>query len=485
MNAPIRRLSVVVALMFCALLVSSTYIQFVQAGSLQDRPDNRRTLLASYARERGQILVGGVPIAKSVPTKDELKWQRVYPQALLYSHVTGYYSFTYGAGGGLEGAENSLLSGSSDKLFYRRVTDMLTGKQPTGASLELTINPAAQAAADKALGNQRGAVVALNPQTGEILALVSHPAYDPSLLSSHDTAAVVRSWKQLNADRFAPAVDRAIAGTLYPPGSTFKLVTAAAALSSGKFTEQSQLPGPAALTLPQTTATLPTDDHQPCGPNNKTSLTHALEVSCNSAFGWLGMQLGANALQSQAAKFGFGDRFTVPMSVTPSSFPSQLNQPQLAQSSIGQYDVRVTPLQVAMIAAAIGNHGVVMNPYLVKRVTSSDLEVIDQQQPEQLSQAISADTAAALTRMMEAVVRSGTGTAAQINGVAVAGKTGTAQHGVGLAPHAWFTGFAPADNPKVAVAVVVEDGGSVGNEAVGGRVAAPIARAVMQAVLGS
>jgi peptidoglycan glycosyltransferase len=229
---------------------------------------------------------------------------------------------------------------------------------------------------------------------------------------------------------------------------------------------------------------LPNDDHQACGPNNKTSLTHALEISCNTAFGWLGMQLGAKALTGQAAKFGFGDRISMPMSVTPSSIPSELDKPQLAQSAIGQRDVRVTPLQVAMISAAIANHGVVMKPRLVKKVTSSDLEVIDEPGPEQMSQAVSAETATALTRMMQEVVRSGTGTAAQIDGIDVAGKTGTAQHGTGLAPHAWFTGFAPAVNSKVAVAVVVEDGGSVGNEAVGGRVAAPIAKAVMEAVLG-
>src|SRR6476661_1722451 len=277
-------------MLFTALLISTTYIQFVQAKSLQDRPENRRTLLANYARERGQILVGGKPIAKSTATKDELKWLRTYPQGDLYSHITGYYSFTYGAGGGVEGAENALLAGSSDKLFYRRVSDLLTGKQQTGASLELTINPAAQAAADKALGNQRGAVVAIDPTTGEILALVSHPAYNPSVLSSHDTTAVVKAWASLNADPMAPMVDRALAGNLYPPGSTFKLVTAATALESKKFTEESRIPGPATLDLPQTTTKLPTDDHQACGPNNTTTLTHALEVSCNTAFGWLGMQ---------------------------------------------------------------------------------------------------------------------------------------------------------------------------------------------------
>nr|WP_202881484.1 penicillin-binding transpeptidase domain-containing protein [Pedococcus badiiscoriae] len=477
-------MSTVVALLFTALLLSSTYISFVQAQSLQNRPENRRTLLANYARERGQILVGGAPIAKSVATKDELKWLRTYPQGPLYSHVTGYYSFTYGAGGGIEGAENSLLAGSSDKLFYRRVTDILTGKNQTGASLELTINAKAQAAADKALGNQRGAVVALDPTTGAILALVSHPTYNPSVLSSHDTSKVVAAWQQLNAAPTAPLVDRAIAGDLYPPGSTFKLVTAAAALESGKFTEESQIPGPARLKLPQTTIDLPNDFPGNCGPNDKTTLTHALEISCNTAFGWLGMQVGAKDFRAQAAKFGMGDRLSVPMTVTPSSVPADLNQPQLAQSAIGQYDVRVTPLQIAMISAAIANHGIVMRPHLVQKVTSSDLAVIEETQPEQLSQAISADTAAALTRMMEAVVRSGTGTAAQISGIAVAGKTGTAQHATGKAPHAWFTGFAPSNNPKVAVAVVVEDGGNVGNEAVGGRVAAPIAKAVMEAVLG-
>ncbi|GAA2736587.1 penicillin-binding transpeptidase domain-containing protein [Pedococcus aerophilus] len=484
MNAPLRRLSMVVALLFSALLVSSTFIQFVQAKSLQERPENRRTLLANYARERGQILVGGTPVAKSVASDDELKWLRTYPKGELYAHLTGYYSFTYGAGGGIEGAENALLSGSSDKLFYRRVSDILTGKDQTGASLELTINAKAQAAAEKALGDQRGAVVALDPSTGEVLALVSHPSYDPSVLSSHDTDAVVKAWKDLNADPTRPMVDRAIAGNLYPPGSTFKIVTSAAALESGKFTEESQIPGPATLDLPQTSDPLPNDDRQPCGPDNKVTLKRALEISCNTAFGWLGMELGADDFRSQAAKFGIGDRLTIPMTVTPSSVPAELNEPQLAQSAIGQYDVRVTPLQVAMISAAVANRGIVMKPHLVKKVTSSDLEVLDEPPPEQLSQAVTPDTASALTRMMQGVVEDGTGTAAQIDGVDVAGKTGTAQHEIGKPPHAWFTGFAPAVDSKVAVAVVVEDGGNAGNEAAGGRVAAPIAKAVMQAVLG-
>jgi peptidoglycan glycosyltransferase len=482
-NSPIRRLSTVVALLFTALLVSSTYIQFVQASELQERPDNRRTLLATYARERGEILVDGTPVAKSVPSDDELKWLRTYPRGELYSHVTGFYSFTYGPGGGLEQAENALLSGQSDKLFYRRVTDLLTGRTPAGASLEITIDPAAQAAADKALGGQRGAVVALDPSTGAILAMVSHPQYDPAALTSHDTASVEAAWKKLNAAPTRPLVNRAIGGNLYPPGSTFKVVTAAAALSSGKWTEESTLPGPARLDLPQTSADLPNHDKRPCGAGNRTTLANALEISCNTAFGWLGMELGAQSLQEQAAKFGMGDRLRVPMRVTPSTIPAELNTPQLAQAAIGQYDVRVTPLQVAMISAAVANNGIVMKPYLVQRIRGADLDTIHETGPEQLSQAVEADVAGALTRMMEAVVASGTGTAAQIRGVSVAGKTGTAQHAAGKAPHAWFTGFAPAQDAKVAVAVVVEDGGSAGSEAAGGRVAAPIAKAVMEAVI--
>jgi penicillin-binding protein A len=482
-NGPIRRLGVVVAAMFCALLISTTWIQFVQAKSLHDRPGNRRTLLASYARERGEILVGGSPVARSVPSNDDLKWLRTYPAGTLYSHVTGYYSFTYGAGGGLEGARDDLLSGSSDTLFYRRVVDILTGKPQQGVSLELTIDPKAQLAADRALGDQRGAVVALDPHTGAILAMVSHPQYDPNRLSSHDLTEVQKAWKELTGDPSQPMVNRAIAGNLYPPGSTFKLVTTAAALSSGKFTPDSVLPGPAVLDLPQTTAGLPNDSGQPCGPGNKASLTRALVLSCNTTYGWLGMKLGDRALREQAQKFGFGQTLQVPMRVTPSTFPQGLNAPQTAQSAIGQFDVRVTPLQVAMISAAIADDGTVMTPYLIKGVRGHDLQV-DRTAPEKLSEAMSPEVAKEMTRMMEQVVTSGTGTAAQIPGLAVAGKTGTAQHGEGQAPHAWFTAFAPADNPQVAVAVVVEDGGRAGNEAFGGTVAAPIAKQVIEAVVG-
>ncbi len=484
MNGPLRRVSTVVALLFAALFISTTLIQVIFAPSINARPDNRRTLLDSYSRQRGAILVGDQPVAVSQPTpNEEIKYLRSYPQPLPYSHVTGYFSYTYGAGGGLEGAADDLLSGSSSQFFYTRVTDLLTGKQPVGATVQATINPKAQDAADKALGNQRGAVVALDPKTGAILAMISHPQYDPNRLSAHDQASVVNAWNELNADPTQPLVNRAIAGNLYPPGSVFKIVTAAAALENGKVDTTTQIPAPGVMELPQTTAGLPNYDRQPCGPNNQTTLQHALEISCNTAMGYLGMQVGAQALADQAAKFGFGTTMRIPTRVEPSRFPTGINQAQTAQSAIGQYDVRVTPMQVAMVSAGIANGGVVMRPYLINQVLSADLQTIDRTSPERLGTAVSSQTAATLTQMLVGVVDQGTGTPAKINGVQVAGKTGTAEQGNGKPPHAWFTAFAPANDPKVAVAVVVEDGGNAGNEAAGGRLAGPIAKAVMEAVL--
>ncbi len=484
MNAPVRRISVLVSMLFAALLISSTLIQFVQAPSINARSDNRRTLLDNYSRDRGSIIVGDQPVARSVPSPDQaITYLRTYPQGPLYSAVTGYFSYTYGAGGGLEGSDDELLSGSSDELFYRRVTDLLTGRQQTGASLKLTINPQAQEAADKALGNQRGAVVALDPKTGAILAMVSHPQYDPNQLSQHDQTAVTKAWTANTSDPTQPMVNRAVSGNLYPPGSVFKIVTASAALEGKVVDEQSQIPAPSVLDLPQTSVGLPNYDRKPCGPNNATTLQHALEISCNTAFGYLGIQLGGDALRTQAAKFGFGQTLRIPTRVEPSIVPAQLSPPQLAQSAVGQYDVRVTPLQVAMVSAAIANHGIVMRPYLVQDVLGANLESIDAHGPEQLSVAVSNDTAAALTRMLVSVVDNGTGKPAKINGIEVAGKTGTAQQGNGRAPHAWFTSFAPANDPRVAVAVVVEDGGNAGSEAAGGLLGGPIAKSVMEAVL--
>ncbi|HRW20273.1 MAG TPA: penicillin-binding protein 2 [Dermatophilaceae bacterium] len=483
MNTPILRMSRLVGALFAILLVASTLIQYVQAPGLRAMAGNKRTTLDTYSRDRGQILVGDQPIAVSTPATGELAYLRSYPQGPLYSHVTGYYSSIYGAGGGLESAEDPTLSGSSDALFYRRVADLLTGRKLTGASLQLTIDPRAQAAASKALGTQRGAVVALNPKTGAILALVSKPEYDPNQLSTHDGGAATSTWEQLRTDPTRPLADRTIAGNTYPPGSVFKIVTAAAALSTGTVNEQTKIPAPARMDLPQTNVGLPNYDGKSCGPGDLATLQRSLEISCNTAFGYLGMKMGADALRAQAQRFGFGETLRIPMRVTPSTVPAELNPPQTAQSAIGQYEVKVTPLQVAMIAAAVANKGVVMKPYLVQQVVGANLDVIDTTKPQQLSEAMSPEVAATLTRMLVSVVDNGTGGPAKVSGVATAGKSGTAQHAPGQPPHAWFTAFAPADDPQIAVAVVVEDGGNAGDEAGGSRTAGPIARAVMEAVI--
>ncbi|MDN5789639.1 MAG: penicillin-binding protein 2 [Micrococcales bacterium] len=485
MNSPIRRLTVLLAALFASLLVAVTVVQFVQAPSMRAMAANKRTLLDNFSRERGAIYVAGAPVAESVPVDDQFEWQRKYPQGELYSHVTGFYSYSVGNPLGLEHAADDLLSGRSDTLFVQRVTDLITGHRTTGATLDLTLDAKAQQAADRGLGPSRGAVVALDPKTGAILAMVSHPQYDPNALSSHNIAAADAAWKALSTDPEKPYVNRAIAGNLYPPGSIFKVITAAAAIEDGLMTdENSTLPGPAKLDLPLTDQSLPTEDGQACGPGGTTTLIHALEISCNTAFGWLGLKLGGEKLRAQAAKFGFGDSLTIPMRVTPSSVPAELNPPQTAQSAIGQYEVRTTPLQMAMVAGGIANQGRVMVPYLIDRVRSADLDLIKgTPTPQQLSQATSPATAEIVKKMMVAVVDNGSGARAQIGGVAVGGKTGTAEHDPKKPPHAWFIAFAPADDPQVAVAVVVEDGGVTGSEVGGGRIAAPIAKNVIEAVL--
>lgn len=481
MNTPIRRLAFLVFAMFAALLLSTTYIQFVQADDLQERPGNRRTLLESYSRDRGAIVVDGTAVADSRPTDDDLRWLRTYPDGSLYSHVTGYYSFIYGAGAGLERSRNAVLAGTDDSLFYRRVVDLLTGSTPSGAALELTIDPQVQTAAQAALGDRRGAVVALDPGTGAILALVSHPAYDPNSLSSHDLEAVEQAWAQLTQDPAQPLVNRAIAGDLYPPGSVFKLVVTAAALESGRYEPDTLLSGPQTYTLPGTSTVLPNFEGGTCGPTDEVSLADSLRVSCNTSFAALAGELGAEALQDQAQAFGFGQELTIPMAVTPSSYPDEVDDAQLALTGIGQYDVRVTPLQMAMVSAAIANGGVVMEPYLVDTVRDSDLDVLNESGPRELSRGVSEETAQELSDMMVAVVESGSGTAGSVPGVQVAGKTGTAEFGSAGAAHAWFTGFAPADDPQIAMAVIVESATDDWTGESGGRVAAPIGAEILQA----
>ena len=487
MNRPLRRVALACLVLFGLLLVNVNWVQVVKADAYRDDPRNSRVLLRTYERERGPIAILASDgrreaVAESVRTEGPLTWLRQYPGGPAYAHVTGYYSLVYGRTG-IERSEDRVLSGEDDRLFVRRLSDYITGNSPKGGTVVLTLDAAAQAAAFRGLEGKRGAVVALDPRTGEVLAMVSLPSYDPARLSSFEPAEIREYYAQLNDAAGDPLLNRAISKT-YPPGSTFKVVTAAAALGSGEVTPETQIPSPRLLDLPQTDADLRNFGGAACTGETST-LADALRISCNTAFGSLGLSLPEDAVREQAQAFGFGENdLRVPTSVADSRYPDETNEPQAAQSAIGQYDVRATPLQMAMIAAGVANDGVVMTPRLVREIQAPDFSVLEEPEPEEYSQATSPEVAAELTRMMELVVAEGSGRRAQIPGLRVAGKTGTAQHAQGRPPHAWFIGFAPADDPQVAVAVVVEDGGNLGSEATGGALSAPIAAAVMRAVLG-
>jgi peptidoglycan glycosyltransferase len=487
MNKPIRTMSIFCMLLFAALLLNATYLQYVDAGSLNSRSDNKRVRDAEFARKRGAIVAGGTSVAESVKTKDQYVYQRTYSQPQKYAQLTGYYSYIYGRSA-VESSQNQILSGSDPRLFVNRVVDMLGNSQPKGGSVSLTVDPKAQTAAFdglRALGaNVQGAVVALEPSTGKVLAMVSSPTYDPNRLASHKFSQVQDAWKQLNADKNQPLLNRGIQAT-YPPGSTFKLVTAAAALSSGQYTPDTKVKGGTTLDLPLTSTNLYNENGSSCG-GDPITLTQALEVSCNVSFGDIGLRLGDDALRAQAEKFGFDQTYLNDLNgQVKSRFPAHPDKPQTALSAIGQYDVAATPLQMAMVASGIANGGTVMRPYVVDEIRAPDLSVLDKTNPEAYrSNAVSSSVARDLTQMMIEVVDNGTGRTAQIPGIKVAGKTGTAQSSPQRPPYAWFVSFAPADNPKVAVAVLVEDAGVKRDTISGSGLAAPIAKKVMEAVIG-
>lgn len=487
MNRPIRRLGVAVGVLLLALLVNLNFVQVVKSDSYRSNPQNRRVLLDEYARQRGSIVVQGVSIASSVKTADRLKYLRTYVNGPVYANLSGYYSLFYGTSA-IEAADNSLLSGADNRLFVSRFTALLTGRDPAGGNVVLTINRKAQEAAYKAMDGRAGSVVALDPGTGAILAAVSTPSYDPGQLSSHSPDAIQAAYTKLAKDPGQPLLNRAF-GQLYPPGSVFKVVVAAAALAKGR-TPASLLAAPDRLKLPQTKITLQNFAGESCGGNGKVTLDRALTISCNTAFAKLGMDLGDSAVREQAAEFGIDDQsYAVPLDVAASTIGPIIDQAALAQSSIGQRDVRVTALQAAAIAATVANGGVLMRPYLVAQELAPNLSVLASTSPQQQATAMTAAHASQLATMMEHVVTQGTGTAAQIPGVRVAGKTGTAdtgektKDGRDQPPHAWFSGFAPVDQPKIAVAVVIENGGVTGSETTGGKAAAPVAAAVIKAYL--
>ncbi|MGA8850701.1 MAG: penicillin-binding protein 2 [Aeromicrobium sp.] len=489
MNKPIRYLAIACLVMFLALVANVNYVQFVQADDLNETSGNRRVIDEEYSRDRGPILVAGDPVAESVKSDDKYTYQRTYPDGGLYAHLTGYFSYVYGQGA-VERSQNRVLSGSDNRLFVNRVVDLLSNKQPKGGSVELTIDPLAQKTAAEGLAalgkGTKGSVAAINPQTGEILAMVSQPSYNPNRLASHDFAKVAKAWESLTTDADQPMLNRATQQIL-PPGSTFKLVTAAAALENGVVDDvDDEIKAGRTLSFPGIEYTLPNENGGNCG-GNKITFERALNVSCNVAFGALAGKVGQEKLAEQAAKFGFGADPLDGVPLSPSRFTAEgtdLEAPQLAQTGIGQFEVATTPLQMAMVAGGVANDGDVMKPYLIKSVRSPSLNVLDQAKPERFGQAMSSTNAGKLKQMMISTVQRGTATSARIGGVDVGAKTGTAQSTADRPPYAWFVAFAPADDPQVAVAVVVESSSTARDEIAGGRLAGPIARSVMEAVLG-
>lgn len=471
MNRPIRGVAVAAMVMFAALLANLTYLSVGQQGYLNERAENRRVADARFGQDRGPIMVGNTAIAESKAVKDRYKFQRSYAQPELYAPVTGFYSYLYRTSG-LEQSYSSELSGQDDSQFLSRLVNMLSGAVPRGGAIETTLNAKAQQAAWKALAGRKGAVVALDYTTGAVLALVSSPSYDPNRLATHDLGDSTKAWNSLNDDPAKPMANRATR-EIYPPGSTFKLVTAAAALEAG-MTADSTVDA-SAYKLPTSTKVITGN----CG-GSSISLSQALKVSCNPGFARLGATLGADELRNQAQRFGFGSKFLAEIGSSPSRFPDELDPAQTAMSAIGEFEVAASPLQMALVSAAIANRGVLMEPYLVSQVTDADLNVVRTTTPRAHSQALTASSADELQKMMVAVVASGTGRNAQIPGVTVGGKTGTAQSDRVRNPYAWFTAW--AEDPHVAVCAFVEDAEIDASEIAGGRVAAPIAKAVIEAL---
>jgi peptidoglycan glycosyltransferase len=481
LNRELKRVVIVIMAMFVSLLISSSTIQVLAADELARDQRNVRSVYDAYKTQRGAILVDGTPIAFSEASDDNFRFLRIYENP-MYSAITGFFSFYQGATG-LESSMNSFLTGKNSSQFFEQVNALLSGNPVTGASVELTIDPVVQKAAWDALGKLKGAVVALDPKTGNILALVSKPGFDANRLAVHDGITSGNNYAELLADKDSPLVNKAISGTLYAPGSVFKILVAAAAIESGKYTAESTLPNPVKYQLPGTNTFIQNSGEGKCGGKATVSIADALRFSCNIPFAQLGVELGQEAIRDQAEKFGFGKTVEIPLRSTASVYPENMDDAQTAMSSFGQFDVRVTPLQIAMMSAAIANNGKIMKPNLIENVVSANLSSLFAPSPQEYASPISESTAAAVRNMMIDAVARGVSSNASIKGITVAGKTGTAQNGKGEPYTLWFTGFAPAENPQVVVAVVIEDGGGQGQGGRGNTLAAPIAKKVIQAVM--
>ncbi|USA01305.1 penicillin-binding protein 2 [Streptomyces lydicamycinicus] len=470
-------------LLLVALLVNAARVRVFETESYGANTANRRGVIARYEQPRGAVLVAGRPVTGSRDSGGRLRYERTYTDGPLYAPVTGYSSQIYGTSL-LESAEDGILAGFDDRLATFPWWDQLTRTHRPGGSVHTTIDPRMQRAAFDGLGGKKGAVAAIEPRTGKVLALVSAPSYDPGELSGND-AAVGAAWHRLNAAGPRPMLNRALQET-YPPGSTFKVVTAAAALESGKVTDiDAPTNSPDPYPLPGT-ATLLGNAAEGC---EDAPLKDAFRASCNTVFARLGAEIGLRDMVGMARRFGFNDpRLRIPSPVAPSNFDTRMDASQVALSAIGQYDTAATPLQMAMVSATVANGGRLAPPTLVDKVTDARGVMIAAGPHRPTRQVIGPVTAQQIQEMMIDVVAHGSGKRAAIKGVTVGGKTGTAQHGVRNegTPYAWFISWARAKDsyePAVAVAVVVEDAAADRADISGGGSAAPIAQAVMAAAV--
>ncbi|HLT97635.1 MAG TPA: penicillin-binding transpeptidase domain-containing protein [Acidimicrobiia bacterium] len=473
MNGPIRRLAIGLFIGLFVLLGAVTWIQAIAADTYRSDPRNARLAIAQAGKERGVIVAAdGTVLAESVPDEDDpRRFNRVYPLGPLFAHTVGYTSSVVGDGG-LEAAYVDELRSRRD-LTLSDIVAAILGNDLRPRSMRLTLDADLQQAAWDALGDRSGAVVALDPRTGAVLASVSKPSFDPAVLGGSEAAA---EWDALLADPANPLLDRATREN-FPPGSTFKTVVTAAALEFGVADTETRFDDVREFQLPGSSATVSNFGGGLCGDGSTVTLARAFIRSCNTIFADLAIQVGADDVGEMAEALGFNRELELPWDAARSVFPtdSLLDDPAaLGQSGLGQRDVRATPLQMAMVAAAIANGGTVMQPYYVDEMFDAEGNTVDRTDPEELGEAMSATTAETLTQLMERVVTEGTGTAATVPGVRVAGKTGTAQAGGGTS-YPWFIAFAPVDDPQIAVAVMFEPLPSSEDSDTGGRVAAPVA----------
>jgi peptidoglycan glycosyltransferase len=486
MDKQIRRLGVFLMLLFCALFAQLNYIQVFRAEDLNVRPGNSRPVDQAFSRPRGVVTTAdGVVVARSVPVDDQFKYQREFPEGELYAHVTGYFNYQFGATG-IESAYNTELTGRAPNQQIKEIGDLFVEKDRTG-NVRLTIRSDVQKAARDALGAQKGSVVALDPRTGAVLALWSWPSFDPNVLSTHDLELATAAKAMLEAADGAPLLAKTYR-EIYPPGSTFKVVTASAGVETGMVTvDQPVYPTITALDLPLTNKDLPNFGGSACG----GTLLRILARSCNTSFGQMGLDLGSAAMRTRAESFGFNDRPPFDLPAVASRYPqvdfeAERRDPELAQTAIGQNDVAATPLQMALVAAGIANGGVIMAPHVMDEIRDGEADVVDRWDPREWTRATSPSTAQTIMEAMREVVRAGSATRLQIEGLDVGAKTGTAQIGSEppLRSHAWVIAWAgpPGQAPTVAVAVLVQAQEGV-SEQTGGRVAAPIAKQVIEAAM--